>query len=42
MQDEPKLQKIYNKHAKIKFIWLRWGLCICNLNCSNNSAARKA
>ena len=42
MQDEPKLQKINEKHAKIKFIWLEWDVCFCNLNCSNTSAARIA
>ena len=42
MQDEHKLQKIYNKHAKIKCIWLQWGLFFCNTNCSNTSAARTA
>ena len=42
MQDEPKLQKNYNKHAKIKSIWLQWGLCFCNLNWGNTSAARIA
>ena len=42
MQDEHKLQKIYNKHAKTKSVWLQWGLFFCDTNCSNASAARTA